>query len=102
MGAASVETTLTVYTALEADQTKVYQAAIEKANPDIKIQWVRDSTGIIAAKLWAQKSNPKADVIWGLADNGRASCRERVCPYVSLSVVVVSFTNISSTTTSEF
>lgn len=67
MGAASAETTLTVYTALEADQIKVYQAAFEKANPDIKIQWVRDSTGIIAAKLLAEKSNPKADVIWGLA-----------------------------------
>ena len=67
MGAASAETTLTVYTALEADQIKVYQAAFERANPDIKIQWVRDSTGIIAAKLLAEKSNPKADVIWGLA-----------------------------------
>ena len=36
-GAASAETTLTVYTALEADQIKAYQAAFEKANPDIKI-----------------------------------------------------------------
>jgi len=67
MGAASAETSLTVYTALEADQIKVYQAAFEKANPDIKIQWVRDSTGIITAKLLAEKNNPKADVIWGLA-----------------------------------
>lgn len=56
MGAASAETTLTVYTALEADQIKVYQAAFERANPDIKIQWVRDSTGIIAAKLLAEKA----------------------------------------------
>ena len=61
MGAASAETTLTVYTALEADQIKAYQAAFEKAHPDIKIQWVRDSTGIIAAKLLAEKGNPKAD-----------------------------------------
>ena len=45
-GAASAETTLTVYTALEADQIKAYQAAFEKANPDIKIQWVRDSTAV--------------------------------------------------------
>ena len=67
MGAASAETTLTVYTALEADQIKAYQAAFEKANPDIKIQWVRDSTGIITAKLLAEKNNPKADAIWGLA-----------------------------------
>src|SRR5690606_13032433 len=32
-----------------------------------KIQWVRDSTGIITAKLLAEKANPKADVVWGLA-----------------------------------
>jgi iron(III) transport system substrate-binding protein len=28
---------------------------------------VRDSTGIVTAKLLAEKNNPKADVIWGLA-----------------------------------
>lgn len=67
MGAASAQTTLTVYTALEADQLKAYQAAFEKANPDVKIQWVRDSTGIITAKLLAEKNNPKADAVWGLA-----------------------------------
>ena len=59
MGAASAETTLTVYTALEADQIKAYQAAFEKANPDIKIQWVRDSTGIITAKLWPRRTTPR-------------------------------------------
>jgi len=67
MGAAHAQTTLTVYTALEADQIKKYQAAFEQANPDIKIQWVRDSTGIITAKLLAEKNNPQADVVWGLA-----------------------------------
>ena len=36
-------------------------------NPDIEIKWVRDSTGIVTAKLLAEKNNPKADVIWGLA-----------------------------------
>ena len=60
-------TTLTVYTALEADQIKAYQAAFQKANPDIEIKWVRDSTGIVTAKLLAEKANPQADVIWGLA-----------------------------------
>ncbi|MHA1566225.1 MAG: putative 2-aminoethylphosphonate ABC transporter substrate-binding protein, partial [Alphaproteobacteria bacterium] len=29
--------------------------------------WVRDSTGIITAKLLAEKNNPQADVVWGLA-----------------------------------
>ena len=58
---------LTVYTALEADQLKTFKAAIEEANPDLNILWVRDSTGIITAKLLAEKANPKADVVMGLA-----------------------------------
>src|SRR3546814_809482 len=29
--------------------------------------WVRDSTGVVTAKLLAEKNNPQADVIWGLA-----------------------------------
>ena len=44
---------LTVYTALETDQLKAYQQAFNKANPDIEIKWVRDSTGVITAKLLA-------------------------------------------------
>jgi iron(III) transport system substrate-binding protein len=58
---------LTVYTALEADQIKAYQASFEKSNPGIKIRWVRDSTGIVTAKLLAEKANPQADVVLGLA-----------------------------------
>lgn len=61
------KTQLTVYTALETDQLKAYQVAFEKANPNIEIVWVRDSTGIVTAKLLAEKSNPKADVVMGLA-----------------------------------
>lgn len=60
-------TELTVYTALEADQLKAYQTAFEKAHPDVKIRWVRDSTGIVTAKLLAEKANPQADLVMGLA-----------------------------------
>ncbi|MTI10765.1 putative 2-aminoethylphosphonate ABC transporter substrate-binding protein [Curvivirga aplysinae] len=59
--------TLTVYTAVEAEDLKKYKKAFEAENPDIKIKWVRDSTGIVTAKLLAEKENPKADVVWGLA-----------------------------------
>jgi iron(III) transport system substrate-binding protein len=61
------KTTLTVYTALETDQLKAYQEGFNKANPDIELVWVRDSTGVITAKLIAEKSNPKADVVMGVA-----------------------------------
>jgi iron(III) transport system substrate-binding protein len=59
--------TLMVYTAVEAEDLKRYAAAFNKDHPDIKIRWVRDSTGIVTAKLLAEKNNPRADVVWGLA-----------------------------------
>ncbi|MBV8658534.1 MAG: putative 2-aminoethylphosphonate ABC transporter substrate-binding protein [Burkholderiales bacterium] len=64
---AAAETTITVYTALETDQIGAYQAQFEKENPDVKLKWVRDSTGVITAKLLAEKANPQADVVMGLA-----------------------------------
>ncbi|WP_148715448.1 putative 2-aminoethylphosphonate ABC transporter substrate-binding protein [Chitinolyticbacter meiyuanensis] len=61
------DTTLTVYTALEADQLKAYQEKFEQDVPGVKIKWVRDSTGIITAKLLAEKAAPQADVVMGVA-----------------------------------
>ena len=66
-GAALAKATLTVYTAVEADDLKKYAARFNEDHPDIEIKWVRDSTGVITAKLLAEKANPQADVIWGLA-----------------------------------
>ena len=61
------KTVLTVYTALEADQIKAYKAAFEQAQPQVELKFVRDSTGIVTAKLLAEKAAPQADVVWGLA-----------------------------------
>src|SRR5450830_1795426 len=69
---AFAKTELTVYTALEAEQLKTYKKAFEQTNPDIEIKWVRDSTGIITAKLLAEKNRPQADVVWGLAASSLA------------------------------
>ena len=66
-GSAYAKTELTVYTAVEAEDLKRYAEAFNEDYPDIEIKWVRDSTGIITAKLLAEKNNPQADVIWGLA-----------------------------------
>ena len=66
-GGAAAKTTLTVYTAIEADDLKKYAARFNEDHPDIEIKWVRDSTGVVTAKLLAEKANPQADVIWGLA-----------------------------------
>ena len=71
-GAAAQKTTLTVYTALEVDQIKAYEAGFKAANPDIDLKWVQDSTGVITAKLLAEKANPKADVVMGVAASSLA------------------------------
>jgi iron(III) transport system substrate-binding protein len=60
-------TRLTVYTALENEQLQPFKQAAEAAVRDIEIAWVRDSTGVITARLLAEKANPRADVIWGLS-----------------------------------
>ena len=67
VSSAQATTELTVYTAVEAEDLKKYAKAFNVVNPDIKIKWVRDSTGIVTAKLLAEKNNPVADVVWGLA-----------------------------------
>lgn len=64
---AAADTELTVYTAVEAEDLKRYAETFNEDHPDIKINWVRDSTGIVTAKLLAEKDNPQADVVWGLA-----------------------------------
>jgi iron(III) transport system substrate-binding protein len=56
-----------VYTALEDDQIPRYLESFKKEHPDITVKLVRDSTGIVTAKLLAEKANPQADLIWGLA-----------------------------------
>jgi iron(III) transport system substrate-binding protein len=71
-GAAAQKTQLTVYTALETDQLKAYEAGFTKVQPDIEIKWVRDSTGVITAKLLAEKANPQADVVMGVAASSLA------------------------------
>lgn len=66
-GVARADTDLLVYTAVEADELNTFKKAFESEHPDIRIRWVRDSTGIITSKLMAEKDNPKADIVWGLA-----------------------------------
>ena len=58
---------LIVYTALENEQINKYLATFKEANPDIDVKIVRDSTGIITAKLLAEGANTPADVVWGTA-----------------------------------
>jgi iron(III) transport system substrate-binding protein len=64
---AQQKTKLTIYTALENDQLAPFKQAIEAAVPDVEVVWVRDSTGVITARFLAEKDNPRADMVMGLA-----------------------------------
>ena len=65
--AAQGKTKLTVYTALENDQLTPFKRSIEAAVPEVEVVWVRDSTGVITARFMAEKDNPRADMVIGLA-----------------------------------
>jgi iron(III) transport system substrate-binding protein len=65
---------LLVYTALEDDELAIYQKDFKAKYPDIELKIVRDSTGIVTAKLLAEKDNPVADVIWGTAATSLLVC----------------------------
>ena len=82
------KTQLTVYTALETDQLKAYQEAFNRVEPNIEIKWVRDSTGVVTAKLLAEKANPQADVIWGVAASSLALFEQQgmLQPYAPLNL----------------
>ena len=58
---------LVVYTALENEQINKYLATFKEENPDVNVKIVRDSTGIVTAKLLAEGGSTPADVVWGTA-----------------------------------
>jgi len=63
-----------VYTALEDDEIPGYLENFKKIHPEIDVKIVRDSTGIVTAKLLAEKDNPQADVVWGTAATSLMLC----------------------------
>lgn len=65
---------LLVYTALEDDEIPKYLEIFKQEHPNIQVKIVRDSTGIITAKLLAEKGNPQADVVWGTAATSLMLC----------------------------
>lgn len=58
---------LTIYAGAEADNIKYFSEIFAKSHPDIKLNWVRDSTGVIQARVLAEKDNPRADVLFAMA-----------------------------------
>ena len=66
-GTALAREKLTVYSTLEPENIAEFKKGFESENADIELVWVRDSTGVIAARIFAAGNNQQADAIWGLA-----------------------------------
>jgi iron(III) transport system substrate-binding protein len=58
---------LTVYSTTEGDNLRIFADHFRQAHPEISVNWVRDSTGIMHARIMAEKDNPRADVLFAMA-----------------------------------
>lgn len=67
MAAAARAGEITAYTSLEEDDVRVYLQGFAKAQPGVKVNVLRLSTGDLGARMLAEKANPRHDVIWGWA-----------------------------------
>lgn len=65
--AASAETSLIVYSSYALDDLPLLEEAFERAHPEIDIVFQRDSEGVIAARVLAEKDNRRADMVNGIS-----------------------------------
>lgn len=88
---AQSRTPLVVYTTLEPDNIAEYKKAFEADNADLEIVWVRDSTGIVTAKIIAEGDRPQADAIWGLAVTSIAAIKSQglLIPYAPANLAAI-------------
>ncbi|MFK2824663.1 putative 2-aminoethylphosphonate ABC transporter substrate-binding protein [Bacillus sp. B190/17] len=76
-GEERLEGELTVYTAIEEELIPVYLESFEKKYPEVDVNIIRDSTGVITAKLLAEGENTPADVVWGTAASSLLALDEK-------------------------
>lgn len=74
---------ITVYSSLENNEITEYLKAAKKDLPDIEVNVLRLSTGDLGARILAEKSNPKHDLIWGwaLTNMVNPEIQEMIEPY---------------------
>ena len=72
-----VKSQILVYTAMEADQVTPIIDSFERDHPEIDVTVVRDSTGVITARVLAEAAQPRADVVWGLAATGLLAIEQK-------------------------
>jgi iron(III) transport system substrate-binding protein len=76
-GGAGGKAEILVYTAMEADQVAPIIEAFHKDHPEIHATALRESTGIITARLLAEADDPRADAVWGLAATSVLAVEEK-------------------------
>ena len=74
--------TLKMYTALDTEEAQYYIEAFEKST-GIKVDYVRMSSGEVAARLEAEKSNPQVSIWYGGSntDHINAMSKDLLLPY---------------------
>src|SRR3954466_13940662 len=74
---AQQRTRLQVYSTLEVANIADFKKAFEAENRDVEIVWIRDSTGVVTAKILAEQNTQRADAIWGPAVTSTMQVKER-------------------------
>ena len=74
---AQTKTPITVYSTLVTEHIAEFKVAFEKENPDVEITWIRESTGVVAARIIASGERQQADAIWGLAVTSVSDLKKR-------------------------
>lgn len=79
---------LTIYAALEEEQVNEYIQGFREMYPEIKVNIITDSHGVISAKLISEKDNPQADIVWGLSAINMIDIKERglLNPYMPKNI----------------
>lgn len=72
---------ITVYSNFEEDYIGEFLEGFTKQYPDIKVNLVRESAGVITSKIKAEKDNPQADVLWGIAITGVIENQDLFLPF---------------------
>ncbi|MGL4561563.1 MAG: extracellular solute-binding protein [Brevinema sp.] len=67
VGCAQSNNTITIYTALYEDEVATLEQLFKEDHPEITLNFIRESSGVLGAKLIAEKENPQADVVHILA-----------------------------------
>jgi iron(III) transport system substrate-binding protein len=75
--AAQQRTRLAVYSTLEVENIADFKKTFEAENKDIEIVWIRDSTGVLTARIMAEQGSQRGDAIWGLAVTSTMQLKSR-------------------------